>query len=314
MLAAAAIPVALAPCRSYRAEELKATLDLVLRVGGLEVRPGSVVLLKPNLVSAGGGPAHLACTSPAVVAAVAEWCLDHGARVQVGDSPAFGSGRAVMRACGMLDALARLPVAVVDFDRSRRLELPCGLKVPVAAAALECDLLLNLPRVKAHGQLYVSLAVKNYFGVVSGWHKALHHARYGDLANRFETLLADLPALFPGSFSLVDGIVAMQRTGPMQGEPFPLALLAGGFDPVALDTAILEIIGADPHRSLLWEECYRRRVAGTDPARLVFPLARPEELKVENFLLPEELKPVTFHPGRILVGGCRRLAARIFPA
>ncbi|HSH13988.1 MAG TPA: DUF362 domain-containing protein [Desulfurivibrionaceae bacterium] len=314
MITAAAIPVALAPCRSYGAEELKAALDQVLRGGGLVIRPGMVVLLKPNLVSAGSGPAHLACTSPSLVAAVAEWCLDQGARVQVGDSPAFGSGRSVMRACGMLEALAGLPVEVADFDRSRRLELPCGLKVPVAAAALECDLLLNLPRIKAHGQLYVSLAVKNYFGVVAGWHKALHHARHGDLANRFEALLADLPALFPGSFSLVDGVVAMQRTGPMRGEPFPLALLAGGFDPVALDTAILEIIGADPQRSQLWVECQRRGQPGTDPARLAFPLARPEEFKVENFLLPEELKPVTFHPVRVLAGGCRRLAARIFPA
>ncbi len=308
------IPVALTRCRSYRAEELKAALALVIQAGGLVVRPGSVVLLKPNLVSAGSGPAHLACTSPAVVAAVAEWCLDQGARVQVGDSPAFGSGRSVMQACGMLEALAGLPVEVVDFDRQRRVDLPCGLKAQVAAAALECDLLLNLPRVKAHTQLYVSLAVKNYFGTVTGWRKALHHARHGDLANRFEALLADLPGLFPGSFSLVDGIVAMQRTGPMKGEAFPLGLLAGGFDPVALDTAILAIIGADPLRSQLWAECQCRGLPGTDPARLSFPLARPDELRVANFLLPEVLSPVTFHPGRILVGGCRRLAARIFPA
>ena len=313
MSATTPIPVALASCYSCRTEDLKPALDQVLRAGGLTVRPGSVVLLKPNLVSAGSGPAHLACTSPEVVVAVAEWCLDQGARVQVGDSPAFGSARSVMRACGMLDALAGLPVAVVDFDHYQRVDLSCGLKVPVATAALECDLLLNLPRVKAHTQLYVSLAMKNYFGVVNGWHKALHHARHGDLGNRFEALLADLPGLFPGSFSLVDGVVAMQRTGPMKGDPYPLGLLAGGFDPVALDTALMEIIGADPQRSQLWMECNRRGLLGADLARLSFPLARPEELKVDNFLLPEVLSPVTFHPGRILVGGCRRLAARIFP-
>jgi uncharacterized protein (DUF362 family) len=248
------------------------------------------------------------------VAAAAKGCLDHGARVRIGDSPAFGGGRSVMRACGMLASLAGLPVEVVEFDRSRSMDLPCGQQVVVAAAALECDLLLNLPRVKAHGQLYVSLAVKNYFGVVSGWRKALHHARHGDLGNRFEALLVDLPGLFPGSFTRVDGVVAMQRTGPMKGDPFSLGLLAGGFDPVALDTALLEIIGADPQRSQLWVECHRRGLTGTDPTRLAFPLARPEELKVENFQLPEMLIPVTFHPGRILVGGCRRLAARIFPA
>jgi len=307
------IPVALTQCPSYHPEQLKAALDLVLRASCLTILPGSRVLLKPNLVSAGGGPTHLACTSPAVVAAMAEWCLDQGAMVQIGDSPAFGSGRSVMRACGILDALAGLPIEIVNFDRYQRLELPCGLQVPVATAALECDLLINLPRVKAHGQLYVSLAVKNYFGVVTGWHKALHHARHGDIANRFEALLADLPSLFPGSFTLVDGIVAMQKTGPMRGEPFPLGLLAGSCDPVALDTAILQIIGADPHRSQLWVECQRRGLPGADPARLHFPLARPENFLVNNFLLPEALKPVTFQPGRILLGGCRQLVAKIFP-
>ena len=314
MIPETTVTVALARCRSYDAEELQPAVGAVLAAGGLAVRRGSVVLLKPNLVSAGSGPAHLACTSPSLVRAAAEWCLAHGGRVQVGDSPAFGSGRSVMRACGMLEALAGLPVEVVDFDRSRSLDLPCGFTVPVATAALECDILLNLPRVKAHSQLYVSLAVKNYFGVVSGWRKALHHARYGDIANRFEVLLADLPGLFPGSFTLVDGVVAMQRTGPMKGEPYPLGLLAGGSDPVAVDTALLESIGGDPLRSPLWVECQRRGMVGTDPARLSFPLARPDGLRVDDFLLPEVLSPVTFHPGRILVGGCRRLAARIFPA
>lgn len=313
MSATIPIPVCLASCRSYNREALKASLDLVLRAAGLAPRSGTLVLLKPNLVSAGSGPAHLACTSPAVVAAAAEWCLDHGAKVRVGDSPAFGSGRSVMRACGMLDALAGLPVETADFVRARQLDLPCGLRVPVAAAALDCDILVNLPRVKAHSQLYVSLAVKNYFGVVVGWRKALHHARHGEVANRFEALLADLPGLFPGSFTLVDGIVAMQRSGPMKGDPFPLGLLAGGFDPVALDTAILAIIGGEPQLSQLWVECQRRGLPGTDPARLAFPLARPEVLKAANFLLPELLNPVTFHPGRMLVGGCRRLVARVFP-
>ncbi len=306
------INVVLNRCRSYEPAGLLPEVDRLCRESGFRLRRGSVVLLKPNLVSARGGPAHLACTSPAVVAAVAEWCLAQGARVRVGDSPAFGSASSVMRACGMPAALAGLPVDVVDFDQRVSLRLPCGFRVPVARAALESDVLINLPRLKAHGQMYVSLAVKNYFGVVVGWRKALHHARHGDQGNRFEKLLVDLPGLFPGSFSLIDGVVAMQGTGPMRGEPYPLGLLGASLDPFALDTALLEIIGGDWQRSPLWVEARRRRLPGTEKSLHLYPLMSPAELRVEDFSLPAILSPQTFHPGRILLGGGRRLAARIF--
>jgi len=304
--------VALTRCRTHDVAELKEVIHLIFRNAGFTLRTGNVVLLKPNLVSAGSAPLHLACTSPPLVRAMAEWVLDHGAKVIVGDSPAFGGARGVMQSCGMLQALSGLELDLVNFDRAVPVALPCGLKAQVARAALECDVLLNLPRVKAHGQMYVSLAVKNYFGVVVGWRKALHHALNGDIGNRFEMLLADLPGLFPGSFSLIDGIVAMQRTGPMKGDPHALGVLAGSFDPVALDSAILEVIGAEAGRSPLWCECFRRGLPGTYPDRLSYPLDHPKDLQAKDFQLPQGLSPVTFHPGRMLVGGCRRLGTRIF--
>lgn len=304
--------VALQCCDNYDRGRLKEKIDQVCRAAGFKVGSGSTVLLKPNLVAAGNGPPYLACSCPEFVATVAEWCLDHGARVKVGDSPAFGSGQMVMRACGMMEALRPLAVELVNFSLSRPIKLTCGLKVPIAAETLDCDMLLNLPRVKVHNQLYVSLAVKNYFGVVVGWRKALHHAVNGDVANRFEELLVDLPGLFPDTFSLLDGIVAMHRTGPMKGETFPLRLIGASFNPVALDSAIMRIIGADSAKSPLWLECRRRMMVGTELTDIEFPLNSPEDFLAEGFILPEQLNPVTFHPGRMLAGGCRRLASRIF--
>ncbi|MDF1578820.1 MAG: DUF362 domain-containing protein [Desulfurivibrionaceae bacterium] len=304
--------VALQDCQDYGRDRLKRKIEQIARAAGLRIKSGSRVLLKPNLVAAGTGPLHLACTSPDFVAAVAEWCLDHGARVRVGDSPAFGSGRMVMAACGLAEKLRPLGVKPVDFRRSRTVTLPCGIKAPISVAALDSDVLVNLPRVKAHNQLYVSLAVKNYFGVVSGWRKALHHAVNGDVGNRFEELLVDLPGLFGDTFTLLDGVIAMHRAGPMAGDPYPLGLIGGAIDPVALDTAVMRIIGADYGKSRIWLECRRRGLAGADPGRLEFPLLHPRELFAPEFILPEQLSPVTFHPGRILIGACRRGAAVIF--
>lgn len=301
--------VALLACADYGRERLKDKIDQACRAIGLRIKAGVTVLLKPNLVAAGSAPLHLACSSPEFVAAVAEWCLDHGARVKVGDSPAFGSAKMVMAACGLVEMLQPLGVELVNFSRTRSIELACGQKMPIATEALDCDVLLNLPRVKAHSQLYVSLAVKNYFGVVVGWRKALHHAVNGDIANRFEALLLDLPGLFPSSCSLMDGIVVMHRAGPMKGDPFPLGLIGAAYDPMALDTAVMRVIGADCSKSQLWMEGCRRGLVGTELSNLVFPLQGMEDFSAEGFMLPAQLKPVTFHPGRMLIGTCRRVGA-----
>ncbi len=301
----AAREVGLLSCRHYERKLLKERIEALVSGLGFCCGAGSRVLLKPNLVSALRNR-ELACTHPEFVAAVAEWFCDQGARVAVGDSPAFGTARGVMRACGISEALRGLPVEQVNFQEPRPVRLASGLRIGVARQALECDLLVNLPRVKAHGQLYLSLAVKNYFGVVVGFRKPWLHARHGDIDNRFEALLVDLLSILPGGLTLADGVVAMHVDGPVNGLPHPLGLLAAACNPVALDTALIEVLGLAPAASPIWREASWRGLFGSDPAQLAFPLSRPDALKVGDFLAPQILRPVSFHPRRLLAGWLKR--------
>jgi uncharacterized protein (DUF362 family) len=269
--------------------------------------PGSRVLLKPNLVTARGHNG-LACTHPELVAVVAEWFLDHGAAVAIGDSPAFGTARGVMAACGIRAAVAGLPVKLVDFDRWEPVRLASGPVVQLAREALECDLLINLPKLKAHGQMLVSLAVKNHFGAVAGWRKPYLHMRWGGGAGeRFAALIVDLLQVLPAGLSLVDGITAMHRAGPVLGEPFPLGLLAGAVNPVAADTALLLALGIEPAASPIWRECARRGLPGSLAQELAFPLLAPAEAAAAGFEVPPHLAPVRFHAGQVLRSSFRRL-------
>lgn len=304
-----ACEVGLAACSRYDRQLLKDRVETLCNALGFRVSPGSRVLLKPNLVSAVRNTG-LACTHPEVVAAAAEWFLDHSAVVRVGDSPAFGTALGVMEACGIRAALKGLPVRMVNFDGAQPVRLASGLSVGVARAVRECDLLVNLPKIKAHGQLYITLAVKNYFGAVVGFRKPWLHARYGDVDNRFEGMLVDLLGVLPGGITLADGVMAMHVDGPVGGKPFPLHLLAGGLNPVALDTALLEVLGLPFQASPVWRECRRRNLAGGSLEELSFPLARPEEVAVQGFQPPVRLRPVSFHPWRLLRGGLKRLMAR----
>jgi uncharacterized protein (DUF362 family) len=309
-MAADSFPVALLRLETYHRPRLKDTVERICRRLDFRCPRGSKVLLKPNLVTA-RGHSGIACTHPELVAATAEWFLDQGAAVRIGDSPAFGTARGVMAACGIQAAVAGLPVTLVNFNRGESVRLASGPQTTVAVEALSCDLLVNLPKIKAHGQMLVSLAVKNYFGTVLGWRKPYLHMRCGGGdGGGFAALLVDLLGVLPAGISLADGIMAMHRDGPVQGEPFALGLLAGAVNPVAADTALLLALAMDPASSPVWRECRRRELPGSVPEELAFLFLSPEAFDGGSFELPLQLAPVRFQPGRLLRSGIKKLAAR----
>ena len=305
--------VALLRSPTYQLETIKQGIERLCSAVSFAMPSGVRVLLKPNLITASRQANGLQCTHPQFIAAVAEWCIDHGARVLVGDSPAFGTAKGVMAACGITDALRHLPVQLVNFSRVQPVCLADGTRVGLAAAALECDFLFNLPRVKTHCQFYVTLAIKNYFGTVVGLRKPWWHMRYGGCPERFARHLVDLLVLLPAGVCLADGIVAMQGEGPVSGRPYNLVVIAGSRNPVAMDTALLDVLGLRPAESPVGRECLRRGLAGAESASLTFPLLPSAALRVADFSPPAVLKPIRFHPYRVLVGGIRRLLAHSKP-
>jgi uncharacterized protein (DUF362 family) len=302
--------VALLHCRKYLRKEVVETVARICEALQFKVTAGTRVLLKPNLLS-GRSKEHLACTQPEFVASVAEWFVDHGALVAIGDSPAFGTAQGVMGATGIEKALAGLPVEQINFDHSAPVKLAGGVKVNIARAALECDMLINLPRVKAHSQFYMTLAVKNYFGTVVGFQKPGWHLRYGDREGLFASHLVDRLAVLPPGMTFIDGIVAMHDTGPVSGLPYSLGLVGGALNPVAVDTALLKILKLDLQNSAVWKECSKRALAGSDPDRLDFPLLRPADFTADDFRAPPILKAESFNPLRIMVSACKRFTARL---
>ena len=294
------ITVAIDRCPSYERRQIKAHFHHFLDVCGRRVGRGERVLLKPNLVMARG--CHdLACTHPEVVAAVAEYCLDCGAVVMVGDSPATGSGARAMATVGMDTALAGLGVEVVEFRQTTPCSLPCGIELAVARAVLECDQLINLAKVKAHGQVRLTLAVKNYFGAVKGWRKAWAHQLHGrGEGERFMAMLVELPTILPGGFSLADGVAAMHGTGPIDGHCYDLGLLAGSRDPFALDTAFYRLLAIDRQAAPLWQAALAHGQPGAQEEKMDYPLLHPADLVRDDFKVPATLDTIFFSLGHVL--------------
>ena len=271
---------------------------------------GTQVLLKPNLLTANN--AQLACTDARFLVAAARWFLDQGAKVQVGDSPSFGSAEGVLRSMGALDPLTTMGVRVAEFKMSRKLQLGNGIQAGLAQAALDCDLMVNLPKVKAHGQARVTLAVKNCFGCLSGFQKPWWHMRHGvPEKGIFFDLLVALLAHLPPSLHLVDGITAMHKTGPVHGQPFPLGCIVCGANPVAVDTVLLYILGVPASQSPLWLAARKAGLAGTRLEELQLDHGLLNTLRVNGFRVPETLSPVRFNPLRFVKNNGKRLLLRL---
>ena len=294
-------PAALAACESYDARQVQNAVDLVLDACGW-VPPRGRVLVKPNLLRASPD----CCTHPAVVAALCRRLIDMGAHPVVADSPGFGSARGVARAIGLDDALKPLGLEVQPFDSSAPVRLRSGGVLNAARLALEADAVVSVPRVKAHAQIRLTLAVKNLFGCVCGLGKAMAHARRGLTVESFCDDVADLLRALPPAAALADGVTAMHITGPSGGKPYHLGLIGASASAPAFDCALYAVLGARPEQIPLWEALIRAGIAGA-AAEPSFPLKKPEEFNGRGFVMPSETADISFRPLRLAVSIARRL-------
>ena len=284
-------------CESYELATVRRALeDLLSPFGGLGafVAPSERVLVKPNFLQA-AKPERAVTTHPALVLAVVDSLRDLGIHdVVVADSPATQSARKVARRLGLLEALEARDVPVLDLNDSILVDVSedsVFQRLELSRAVVEADRVINLPKVKTHAQMSMTLAVKNCFGAVVGMRKAAWHMEAGRDAAFFARMVVEICRRVAPVLSIADGIVAMEGNGPGAGEPRELGVLAAAPDPGVLDQLLCEIVGFPPGElptlRAWWAsggetvEDWGRCLAGPGPQELAlkgFRFARPMEV------------------------------------
>ncbi|TAL20905.1 MAG: DUF362 domain-containing protein [Nitrospirae bacterium] len=225
--------------------------ELMDALGGELIKKNSYVVIKPNLL-APAPPDKAIVTHPLVIKAAAEYVLQKGARPQISDSSAMGSFQKVISESGIKDALKELDVEFREFKTSLKVDIgePFG-KIEIAEDALNADFLINLPKLKTHMQMMLTLGVKNLFGCIVGMRKPEWHFRTGVDREMFAKLLINIYKAVSPSMTLIDGILAMEGQGPgRRGTPKHLGVLMGSRDAIALDIAICKMLGIHPDKLL----------------------------------------------------------------
>jgi uncharacterized protein (DUF362 family) len=279
------------------------SLEAVLApLGGMSsiVKKGDRVLLKPNLLT-GSRPTKECTTRPELVYCVAKMVIDAGGKPFLGDSPAFGSAKGIAKANGLLPLAEELGLPIVEFHGKRYETEGEGelQNLRLSKEAMDADVVINLPKVKSHMQLTLTLGVKNLFGCVPGKMKAWWHMEAGKDVERFAQMLIETARTINPELTILDGIIGHEGNGPSAGEPKELGVLAAACDVFALDRVMVEILGVKPLdvptvaaaiKSGLCSDLSAIEIVGD-------PIAK---LQSQDWKLPATMMPIDFGMPRVL--------------
>ena len=237
-------------CPDYDPARLRAALlQLLAPLGSMDsfVKPGQKVLLKPNLLSA-DEPGKRITTDPALVREVGRLALEAGGQVMIGDSPALDNFNKTATRTGMRTVALELGLELVELNQPVRVETPAGGRyqsLELSRPALEADVIINLPKLKTHSQMVLTLGVKNMFGTVVGMRKGEWHHMAGRDLIAFASMLLDVARTVKPALTIMDGIWGMEGQGPSNGDARHFGLLAAGRQPLTLDLNLAAMLGLD---------------------------------------------------------------------
>ena len=302
--------VSLAKCTSYNDKEVEAALrKAISAVTDLSyITEGTRVVIKPNLVSF-LPPDKAATSHPVVLNALIRILNEKGARITVGDSPGglFNSVyvNRVYKATGMNSI--RGASLNKNFSQSvhHSDSALCATEFAYTSYLDNADVIINLCKLKTHGMMGMSNAVKNMFGIIPGTVKPEFHFKFPN-HNDFADMLIDLNESFKPHLCICDAVTGMEGNGPTSGTPRDIGLIAASENPYKLDLVCANIIGLEKDNVPTLKRAFERGLAPSDAGQVV------TEGDINDFIIGDfELIPrksITFNDagGSIMAGIIRK--------
>jgi len=124
----------------------------------------------------------------------------------------------------------------LNYSRGRPIEFENRKQVHVAEDCFEADLLINLPKLKMHHEVGISVCLKNMMGCLVGQEnkKRTHHSLAKNIINLSRQVKPHL--------HIVDGLIAMEGNGPSDGLPVRMDTIVAGTDPYFIDMVCAELV------------------------------------------------------------------------
>ena len=297
----------IARCESYEyskvAQAVFKCLDGIEEIK-LRIYPGAKVLVKTNLLMR-KNPEDAVTTHPAVIEGIVRYLQEKGCKVIVGDSPAGPFTERLLKGIYKTSGMQQVAentgcelnydTSVVDVVNPKAKMLKTMQIIKVVENA---DFVVSAAKLKTHGMMTYSGAVKNLFGVIPGLTKAEYHFKMNDEMN-FAEHLVDICEYVKPIFSVIDAIEGMEGNGPSAGEKRSVGLVMASSNPYALDVAAAHLIGISPAMVPTIRVARERGIFNTEPANLEVEGIPLKDIQIPKFKLPDSVKNINFIGGRV---------------
>lgn len=202
------------------------------------------ILLKPNLNSNMNALTGNT-TDLRVIAAVIEFLNESGFKnitIAEGTNSGFYRNNISVISRLAIDKLAKYYGARIldlNYSEPKKIEFEKGVMAGAARECFEADLFINMPKLKTHFEVGMSVCLKNLMGCLVGQQnkKKTHKSLARNILNINKQIKPHL--------HIVDGLISMEGLGPTRGTPVNTGLIITGTDPYLIDLVCSKITQFD---------------------------------------------------------------------
>ncbi len=275
-----------------------------------ELKFGYKVLIKPNLLGF-KSPEKCVNTHPIFFEAVVKFLKEFNVKIFVGDSPGFGTLNRNLKMSKYLGVIEKYDVKIYNFTKKieiERNENKILKRFKISDAIKNFDYIINLPKLKTHSMMGLTLSVKNCYGFIVGKDKISYHLKAGYNKIFFADILIDICETVKPNINILDGIWGMEGNGPSGGSPINLGIVGLSKCPYSLDFVIEKIVKYG--NSIITLQAKKRKVLNTKEIKEIYlnevsdVKLRKSKVKPANFHIPKFLSNLIYPAPKIIYEKC----------
>jgi len=210
-----------------------------------------------------------ATTDPVVVEALIQRLKKLPVEIYVVESDAtMTNADKAFKATGMAEMCKQYGVECLNLRHAPdriKVKVPNGecLKDITVPRIVTESAIISAAKMKTHMATKVTLGMKNMFGMLPDKFKAKYHAK------GISKVVVDINSVLKPVLTVIDGFVAMEGKGPVEGSPVKMDLIIAGKDPVATDATGARVMGIDPHEISHIRTAHQKGLGNIDDIEIV---------------------------------------------
>ncbi len=298
--------VSLKKCLNYDylelIEVLKKSFD---NLGGIDkfLNKGDRVLLKLNLLMK-SKPESAVTVHPLFVKAISKILLDNEINVIIGDSPGGPFNKILLKSIYKDTGMNQIVTELNEYIDNNNIKASIKLndnfksfekknkngkilnKLTLVDMLNDVDKVISISKLKTHGMMVFTGAVKNLFGTVPGVLKAEYHFKMSELKD-FANMLIDICEIVNPVLSFMDAIIGMEGEGPSSGHPRKIGAVIASKSPFHLDMIATDLISLNHRRVPTISESFNRNICEENYDDIELIGEKVKIFKISNFIIPE---------------------------